>query len=84
MPAAELATLRERVKWMELDRERLQREMDEAIAEILGHANRNSLALSSMGAEKRKIDLGKVSDAEESFLLSYLLFLCLSSSLCLY
>lgn len=33
-PAVELATLRERVKWMALDRERLQQELKEAKAEI--------------------------------------------------
>ena len=33
-PALELTTLRERVKWMELDRERLQQELKAAKAEI--------------------------------------------------
>ena len=34
VPAAELATLRERLKWMELERERLQKEVIEAKAEL--------------------------------------------------
>lgn len=43
-PAAEMARLEERVKWLEADRERLQRELQEEKAKVVEERRRGDLA----------------------------------------
>ena len=49
-PAIELATLRERVKWMDRDRERLEKELKEAKAEIADWKERSPRGWKPYGA----------------------------------